>query len=135
MTPKEYVKRFYESDFANDTAVIDNYLHKDCLLHWSSSKGFSVLKFNDIKDLFLDISRTYESFRVEISHLLADENFVTTRYTVHVRTIEDPDEEQPMAHFITIWELKDNKLYRGYEISQQADVSLESLKSFSKIKV
>jgi hypothetical protein len=40
-----------------------------------------------------------------------------------------------MAHFITIWELKDNKLYRGYEISQQADVSLESLKSFSKIKV
>jgi predicted SnoaL-like aldol condensation-catalyzing enzyme len=135
MLPKEIVRNFYESDLANDVDVIENYLHEDCQLHWNSSKGFTVLDKEAIKNLFIDIHKSYESVRMKISHLLQDGNFVTTRYTLFTKTIEDPENEVALAHFITIWEVKDAKLYRGHEISQLADVSLESLKSFSEIKV
>jgi len=52
-----------------------------------------------------------------------------------VHTIENPSKEVPLAHYITIWEVKDGKLFLGHEISQLADDSVVSLNSFSKIKV
>ena len=58
---------------------------------------------------------------------------VTIRFTYYVRTIENPDEELPMAHFIAIWEVKDGKMYKGHQISQQADDSPENLDSFLPI--
>lgn len=135
MSPKELVRSFYESDMANDANVIEKYLHEDCLLHWNSSKGFTITNKEKIKTLFIDIRKSYESVRMGISHLLQDGNFVTTRYTLFTKTIESPDQEEAVAHFITIWEVKDGKLYRGHEISQLADNSEECLKSFSEIKV
>ena len=135
MSPKEIVKAFYESDLANDISLISKYIHQDCILHWNSSKGYSVFNFNEIKELFEDIIKSYVTIRFQISHMLEDNEFVTTRYTLFVKAIENPDEEIPLAHFITIWELKDQKLFRGFEISQLADDSPKSLKSFNQIKV
>jgi hypothetical protein len=73
--------------------------------------------------------------RQEFSHILVEDNFVTSRYTVFGRTIENEEEETPLAHYICIWEIKDNKLYKGYQISQlSSDVAINS-NSFSEIKV
>ncbi len=130
MTPKEIVRSYYESDLVHDQGVVDTYLHKDCILHWHNSKGFSRLNFNQIKNLYDKINRAYETTRVQISHLIAEGDVVSTRFTFFVTPIETPDEEQPLAHFITVWELKDNQLYKGYEISQKADSSLASVASF-----
>ena len=135
MSPKEIVKAFYESDLANDTQAISKYMHKECQLHWNSSTGYNVLDYDELDKFFKNINSTYHSLKSEISHLLQDENHVTIRYTVFVSTIEDPDNELPLANFISIWEVKDGKLYRGYEISQVADDNLESYKSFSEIKI
>ncbi|SDB38732.1 SnoaL-like domain-containing protein [Flavobacteriaceae bacterium MAR_2010_188] len=130
MTPKEIVRSYYESDLVHDQGVVDTYLHKDCILHWHNSKGYSRLNFNQIKNLYDKINSAYETTRVQISHLVAEGDTVTTRFTFFVTPIETPDEEQPLAHFITVWELKDDQLYKGYEISQKADSSLASLASF-----
>ncbi|MBA6154433.1 nuclear transport factor 2 family protein [Gelidibacter maritimus] len=135
MSPKQIVKSFYESDLANDSAVIDSYLHKDCLLHWNSSTGYQVFDYDGLDRFFKNIRVAYHSVRPQISHLLQDENQVTIRYTLFASTIEDPDNEVALANFISIWEVKDNLLYRGYEISQVADDNIESYKSFSEIKV
>ncbi|MCB0445675.1 MAG: nuclear transport factor 2 family protein [Gelidibacter sp.] len=135
MSPKKIVKAFYESDLANDISLLSKFLHKDCTLHWSSSKGYTVLNFDDLKTFFEDINKAYTALRMQISHLLQDGNFVTTRYTLYVRTIENPDEEVPLVHYISIWEVKDGKLFDCYEISQPVDASTASLKSFSQIKV
>jgi hypothetical protein len=35
-----------------------------------------------------------------------------------------------MAHFIAIWEIKDGKMFKGYQISQAADETPENLSSF-----
>lgn len=130
MSPKEIVRNYYESDLVNDKSIVDQYLHKDCTLHWHNTKGYSELDFQKIKNLYNNINRSYETTRVKISHIVAEGNFVTTRYTLFVTPIETPDEEQPLAHFITIWEVRDDKLYEGFEISQRADSSQQSLASF-----
>ena len=135
MSPKEVVKAFYESDFANDSHIISKYIHEECQLHWNSSTGYRVKDYEGLVAFFKNINATYNSLKTEISHLLQDENQVTIRYTVFVSTIEDPENELPLANFISIWEVKDGKLYRGYEISQVADDNIESYKSFSEIKV
>ena len=135
MSPKEIVKAFYESDLANDSQSVPKYIHKECQLHWNSSSGYKVFDYDGMINFFKNISSSYHSLKSEISHLLVDQNHVTIRYTVFVSTIEDPENEQPLANFISIWEVKDGKLYKGYEISQVADDNMESYKSFSEIKV
>ena len=135
MTPKEIVKAFYESDLASDSHLVSKYIHKDCQLHWNSSSGYKVMDYDGLDKFFKNIISSYDSLKCEISHLLEDQNQVTIRYTVFISTIEDPENEQPLANFISIWEVKEGKLYRGYEISQVADDNIESYKSFSEIKV
>lgn len=135
MSAKEIVKSFYDSNLANGLDLIPEYIHPDCQLHWNSSSGYNVMDYDGLVRFFKGIKTSYHSLRTQISHLLEDENFVTIRYTMFASTIEDPDNEQPLANFISIWELKDNKLYKRYEISQMADDNLESYKSFSEIKV
>ncbi|NER15600.1 nuclear transport factor 2 family protein [Spongiivirga citrea] len=132
---KEIVRDFYESDFMHNTGVLKDYLHEDCQLHWNSSKGFTILGFKEIEALISETGKSYESIRGEISHLLEDDNFVTVRYTYVARTIEQPDKETAIAHFITIWEMKDGKMYHGYEMSQLADEDPKNIQSYTQIKV
>ena len=134
-SPKEIVREFYESDYYKNAETLKHFLHPECELYWNSSNGFRKLDVNGIADIALESSKSFISLRTVFSHLLEDKNFVTARYTYYVRTIESPEEEMPIAHFVTIWELKDGMLYRGHEISQQADDSPLNLKSFSAIKV
>ena len=61
---------------------------------------------------------------------------MTTRHTLFANLIEDPESEVIVAHFSAIWEVKDDKLYRGYEISHLADESdVKSMKSYKEIKI
>ncbi len=135
MSPKEVVSAFYNSDLAKDDHAID-LVHKDCQLHWNSSKGFTSLDYNGIKSMLSGLKKAYTSFNYRLSHLLEDGNMVTARYTIHVTPIESPElEQEPLAHFISIWEVKDSKLFRCYEISQLADDSSQSLDSYAEIKI
>jgi hypothetical protein len=135
MSAKDIVKRFYNADLANDESIIPHLFHKDCELHWNSSRGFMVLKYDDIVSFFEGTRKAYESLRFVFSHLLEDGPFVTSRHTLFANTIENPDEEVALAHFISIWEVKDNQLYRCHEISQLADESTIHSNSFKEIKI
>lgn len=134
MSPKEIVRNFYDSDIAKDQNIM-NYFHLDCELKWNSSKGYRTLDFRGIGEMLGSIQKSYHSFKYRVSHLLEDDHMVTARYTVYATVIERPEKEDAIAHFISIWEVKDNKLYRGFEISQLADTSSESLNSYAEIKV
>jgi len=131
MSPKEVVTKFYNSDLANNSHAIEACFHKDCILNWHSSKGFKIIDFNTLKLIFEDIRKTYETLRFDISHLLQDGNSVMVRYTSYVTTIENPNEEEALAHFAVIWEVQGDKIIKGYQMSQLADNSTESLNSFS----
>ncbi|MCD2258895.1 nuclear transport factor 2 family protein [Psychroserpens luteolus] len=134
MTAKEIVKSFYDLDLAKAENAID-LVHKDCKLLWNSSNGFTSLDYDGIKNMLDGLRKAFLSFNYRVSHLLEDQNMITARYTIYVTSIERPEKEDALAHFISIWEVKDGKLYKGYEISQLADDSSESLNSYAEIKV
>ncbi|MFD0862144.1 nuclear transport factor 2 family protein [Sungkyunkwania multivorans] len=129
---KKLVRDFYNSDAYKNEEVMKSFLHPEVELHWSSSDGFIKLDFDGFVNLVSNLKNTYRSLRADISHVIREDDKVCVRYTYHVRTIENPDEEMPLAHFMTIWEVKDGKLYRGYELSQLADADPVNLASYRK---
>ncbi|GAB2768603.1 nuclear transport factor 2 family protein [Salinimicrobium soli] len=130
LEPKDCVEKFYSSDFYKNPESVEKYLHPDVQLFWNSSAGFHKLNFQEIAKMSKDLSGSFDTLRADVSHLLSDNDMVTIRFTYYVRTIENPEEELPMAHFISIWQIKDGKMYKGHQISQQADDSPENLNSF-----
>jgi hypothetical protein len=64
------------------------------------------------------LSKAYVRSKTRITHILSEGNTVSVRYSHYVKTIENPREEMLLAHFMVIWEVKDDKLYRGYQMSQ-----------------
>lgn len=135
MNPKELVKSFYESDFYKNQDLLKSYLHPECEIFWSSSDGFVNLKRNDIIEHGFNVSQSYKSLRTEISHLIAENNLVTMRYTYYVVTFDNPEEEICLAHFISIWEIKDNLLYRCHEMSQLADDVAVENNAYASMKI
>ena len=134
MSPKDIVRGFYQSDLAKDTDIMDMF-HKNCELKWHSSKGYTKFDYQGIEHMIKGVQKSYLSFKFRVSHLLQDNAVITARYTIYATTIERPEKEDALAHFISIWEVKDNKLYKGFEISQLADASSDSLNSYAEIKV
>ncbi|MBL7560305.1 nuclear transport factor 2 family protein [Olleya sp. YSTF-M6] len=129
MSARAVVKAFYNLDLAKSEDAI-NMFDKDCQLHWNSSKGYIALDHDGIKAKLQDIRQSFVTFTYKLSHLLKENDTITARYTAYAATIERSDEIEPIAHFISIWEVKNGLLYKGYEISQLFDENPQSLSSF-----
>lgn len=118
MKAKDIVANFYKSDVILDVKTLDELLHPDVQLDWHSTKGFLKLSKKQLLDMSLELSKAYVRSKNNITHLIDKGNLVTVRYSQYVKTLENPREEMFLAHFMVIWEIKDDKLYRGYQMSQ-----------------
>jgi hypothetical protein len=118
MNAKKIILDFYKSDALINREVLDTFLHPDVILDWNSSKGFLQMKREDLLALASDLSRSYIRSKVVISHILKEGNLISVRYSHSVKTFENPREAILLANFMVIWELKDDKLYRGFQMSQ-----------------
>jgi predicted SnoaL-like aldol condensation-catalyzing enzyme len=118
MSAKKIVQNFYKSDALIDAEVMKDFLHPEIILEWNSSKGLVQMNYNSILDLANQLNKAYVRSKVRISHLLSENDLVSVRYSHYVKTIENPSEELFLANFIVIWQIKDNKLFRGYQMSQ-----------------
>jgi predicted SnoaL-like aldol condensation-catalyzing enzyme len=118
MSAKQIVEKFYKSDALIDSEVLKEFLHPDIIVEWNSSKGFVELNYNALIDFSIELSKAYVRSKVRISHIIAENDLVSVRYSHFVKTIENPREEMLLAHFIAIWQIKEGKLYRGYQMSQ-----------------
>ncbi|PHR12010.1 MULTISPECIES: nuclear transport factor 2 family protein [Aequorivita] len=132
---KDVVRDFYRSDILRDETVMERFFHPELVLIWNSANGLSIMHYDDIVNFFGEVRRSYNDLRLEVSHLLADDNHVTIRYKYYIRTMENPDEELGIAHFIAIWEVKDDKLYRGYQVSQPVTDKDDTTESYHRVKV
>jgi hypothetical protein len=118
MKVRKFIKEIYESDALYNANLLEQYIHPEITLEWYSSKGFLVLKKKDILLLAKELEKNYKAMRSEISHIIKDDNKVTVRYKHFGKTIENPNEELVLASFMVIWEIQDDKLYKGYQMSQ-----------------
>ena len=132
---KEVVRNFYRADILGDAEVLDKFFHPEITLIWNSNDGLTIMNYDDLQAFFGEIRRTYNDLRIEVSHLLQDDQFVTIRYKYYVRTIENPEEELGIAHFMAIWEIKDGQMYRGYQVSQPVTELDDTNESYHKVKV
>jgi hypothetical protein len=118
MNAKKVVLDFYKSDALINRDLLATYLHPEILLDWNSSKGFIQMNRSELLDLASELGRSYTRSKVTISHILKDGNLISVRYSHFVKTIENPREYILLANFMVIWELKDDKLFRGFQMSQ-----------------
>ena len=115
---KKIVENFYTSDFHRHEEVLKQYLHPEVELSWYGTTGLKKLNIDEISAISLEMAGSFESLRAEIDEIISEKNKVSINFTYHVKTIENPEEEMPLAHFMAIWEIKDDKLFRGVQISQ-----------------
>ena len=118
MASKKIIQNFYKSDALINADVMKEFLHPKVVLDWNSSKGFVQLNYDSILDLTQELSKAYVRSKVRISHIISENDLVSVRYSHNVKTIENPREEMFLANFIVIWQLKDDKLFRGFQMSQ-----------------
>ncbi len=118
MATKKMIQDFYKSDAFINSEVLDTFLHPEVVLEWNSSKGFIKMSRQELLNMADELSRAYVRSKVRISHLIKEDDTIAVRYSHYVKTIENPREEMLLAHFFVIWEIKDDKLFRGYQISQ-----------------
>ena len=131
---KDLVRGLYESDFFNDSSILKKFLHQDAELYWNASTGFSKMTYDDLADMSSEMGKSFISLRCSISHLISEDDKVSARLTYYIKTVENPDEEVGIIHFMAIWELKDGLLYRGYQISQPSDDDPQNNDAHIRIK-
>lgn len=118
MTPKELVLDFYRNDLLLNRSEVNEFLHAEVLIDWNSTKGFIQMNREDVLNLTDELNKAYVRSKIRISHVIEEGNLVSVRYSHFVKTIENPREEMLLANFFVIWEVKDHKLFRGYQMSQ-----------------
>lgn len=118
MTAKKIIKSFFKSDAFINVTEMDAFLHDDFLLEWQSTKGLVKMNKQEALDFTKEMSVSYIRTKVKIHTLVKDKNQVAVRYSHFVKTVENPREDILLAHFFAIFELKENKLFNCYQMSQ-----------------
>lgn len=109
---------FYKTGGILSKSYCEEMFHEDIRLEWYSSKGFLQLDYQDLLALSKDLRSSYDDLTGTIHKVIVAENECSIFYTFNVRTNEVPDEEMLLASFMVQWEIKDGKLYRGWQMSQ-----------------
>lgn len=117
MKPKDIVLDFYKSDVLLDRKAVSELLHPEIRIDWNTNKGFIQMNYEDILSYTDKLAKAYVRSKIRISHILQEKNLVSLRFSHFVKTIENPREEMLMGNFFVIWEVKDDKLYKGYQMS------------------
>ena len=118
MSAKKIVQDFYKSDAFINPKTMDKFLHKDLKVEWNSTNGFLTLDKISSLELTKQMSVAYVQSKIKISHIFQKADTVCVRYSHFVKSIENPTEEMLLAHFMAIWEVKDKKLFKGFQMSQ-----------------
>ncbi len=132
MCTKDIISKFYNLNLAKseNQSIALNLFHKDSEIHWNSSKGSACLDHNGFATMLKGIEESFFSFTYKISHLFANGNQGVVRYTIYGTTIEEPELAVPLGHFISIIEVKDDQIYKVFQISQEADEQILNMSFF-----
>ncbi|ARN77579.1 hypothetical protein BST97_06005 [Nonlabens spongiae] len=114
---KKIVKKFLDSDVFVNRNLFQDFFHKELKVFWHASSGYREYDYNDYHRLSQSTASFYDSMRCEISHMISDKNEVAARFTVFVKTIENPNEEVPVGYFISIFKLDDEKIVEIHQTS------------------
>ncbi|PZD78192.1 nuclear transport factor 2 family protein [Mesonia sp. K7] len=130
MNNKQIIKDFFNSSFYKNSSDLEKYLHPEVEFFWNSTIGFLHLDFDKFKSKVKEMGKSYNNLVCEFTHLIAENNQVSARFTYFADIIENPGTEIPLAHFMVMAEIKEEKIHKMYIISQLDDDSPENMTSF-----
>lgn len=128
---KQLVIDFFKSDFYLNPATFEKYIHTDANINWNGSTGFSQLNFESFKNRVLEMGKSYKKLIPRISHVIAEDNKVCIRLLLLVEVSELEDTTEQLADFMSIWEIKDHQLWKGFILSNPSDDTEENFDSFA----
>jgi hypothetical protein len=120
MNAKKIIEDFYKSDALIDSDIMKDFLHPEFLLDWNSSSGIVTFDKNEMLAYASKLSNAYTRCKVRITNIIKEGNRVSLQYSLSVKTIENPREEMLLGYFFAFWEIKDEKMYRGFQMSRLA---------------
>jgi predicted ester cyclase len=126
---KDLVTGFFTSKYYKNKADFEKYIHPEIKIDWNSSKGFFQFDFEKFKSMSFEMGKSFENMSPEFSHLIEENNKVCARFTYNVETLESSD-LIGLADFFSVWEIKDEKLFRGFIMSQPCDDGLDGILSY-----
>jgi predicted ester cyclase len=126
---KDLVTDFFTSKYYKNKADFEKYIHPEIKIDWNSSKGFFQFDFEKFKSMSFEMGKSFENMSREFSHLIEENNKVCARFTYNVETLESSD-LIGLADFFSVWEIKDEKLFRGFIMSQPCDDGLDGILSY-----
>ncbi|WP_019038662.1 hypothetical protein [Psychroflexus tropicus] len=126
---KDLVKGFFTSKYYKDASEFEKYVHPEVKIDWNSSKGFFQFDYDKFNAMSREMGKSFETMSPEFSHLIEENNQVFARFTYNVETLESND-LIGLADFFSVWEIKDNMLYRGFIMSQPSDDGLDGILSY-----
>ncbi len=77
------------------------------------------------------MGRSYEQLIPKISHVIAEDNKVCIRLLL-LAELPELDEVEQLADFMAIWEIKNEKLWKGFLLSNPSDETEDNLNSFEE---
>jgi hypothetical protein len=116
-TAKKIVKNFLDSDVFVHPEAFSSHLHPDLKVHWHASSGYREFNYEDYFRISQSTASSYESIRSEITHMISEKDEVAVRFTVYVRTVENPREEIPIGYFISIFRTLEGKIVEIHQTS------------------
>ncbi|AZQ44410.1 nuclear transport factor 2 family protein [Nonlabens ponticola] len=117
---KKLLNSFFDSSAFSDKSTYEQFIHPDLQVYWHSSTGYNVYDQSSYWELIESAAQSYESLRYDVSHMLSEKDEVVARYTLYVKTIENPNEEVPIGYFISIWKVQDGQLIECHQTSHPA---------------
>jgi len=114
---KKIVTNFLDSEVFVQANHFESFFHKDFKMHWHASSGYREFDYEEYQRIAQATAASYESMRTEISHMISEKNEVAARFTVYVRTLENPREEVPVGYFISIFKIEDEKIIEIHQTS------------------
>lgn len=126
---KKLVKNFFSSKYYKNIADFEKYIHPKIRIDWNSSKGFFQFDYEKFRSMSTEMGKSFETMSPEFSHLIEENNKVCARFTYNVEIMESSD-LIGLANFFSIWEIKDEKLYRGFIMSQPSEDGLDGIFSY-----
>lgn len=115
MDVKQFITDYYHT--LRNPEEVRKFLHPNLRIEWYSVRGFIELDGDEVVRFAKQFGSNYATLRLEITHIIAEGNSVSVRYINYVTTDDDPF-ERALTQSVAIWELQDNKLYRGYIMSK-----------------
>jgi hypothetical protein len=114
---KKVVRSFLESNVFLKPEELSNYFSEHFVMKWHASSGYRNYDFKEYQRLCEFTSNSYTSLRASISNIISEKEDVAVRFTVYVKTIENPTEEIPIGYFISIFKVSYGKIV---EINQSS---------------